>query len=92
MSNIISSDDARKIDAAADALIEAERSAAIEAFDLVYSRLLRGKARHYTPPPKRIGETGDAYEAYLTKACNNYFARIDETISTPAIQKKADHS
>ena len=87
MSNITSLDEARKIEAGVDALIEADRSAAINAFELVYSRFMRAKARYFTPPPERMGESGDAYEAYLTKDCSNYFARFDETISTPAIKK-----
>ena len=87
MSNVISLEESRKIEAEVDAKIEAERFAAMDAFELAYSRFLKAKARYYTPPPRWIGQRGDKYEACMTKGSRDYYARIAEMSSTPALVK-----
>jgi hypothetical protein len=85
MSNIISFEEAKEIEAEADAQIEAQRSAAIDAFNLVYSRFLRAKAKVVGPVPKRVGEHGDAYEAYVGKISSEHMTLIGELIRTQAV-------
>jgi hypothetical protein len=86
MSNVISFEEAKKIEAEAEAQIEAER-AAIDAFNLVYSRFLRAKAKVVGPVPKRVGEHGDAYEAYMGKISSEHMALIGELTQTQAVCK-----
>jgi hypothetical protein len=80
-------EESRRTDAEVDAEIEAERFAAVDHFNRVYSRFLRAKARYMAPPPKRVGEEGDAYEAYMETGSSNYFARVTEMIAADAILK-----
>jgi hypothetical protein len=85
MSNIVSFKEAKEIEAEVNSEIEHERSKAVDTFNRAYSRYLRSKAKVLEPTPKRVGDKGKRYEAYVLKIDREYRALTALVGRTPAV-------